>query len=134
MDLLRKPIRENLPIPWERIKHLDTIGRARVPVQVNASPGPSRPRVPEREKVAPPDISGKDVEGRQSKRRKVDPQQSKGESQPRSSRRNQKKKRVEIDDGADVVVKMEEMHFEVSIIFHSILLANSNIDTKWGYV
>jgi hypothetical protein len=111
MDIMRNPIRNNLPIPWDRLKELGRVARVMVPDPVNAPSGPS--------------------DGRQSKRRKVE---VKGKIQPPPSRRNENKKRVAIDGRGDVAVKMEEMSIEVSIIFHLIPLDNSLVDAEWGCI
>lgn len=131
MDILKNPLRQNLPIPWDRVKRLDTLRRIRAPDPINPSPGPSSQRVSKREAVAPA-ANDKALGERQPKRRKFEGRQSKGPSQAPSSRRDGKKKNVETHEG-DITVKMEEMHVEVSVMFHSILLANSKI-AKWGCI
>lgn len=98
MDMLKNPLRQDLPIPWAKIKDFG----AR---DLEADSGTKTP---------------KRVEGRvqnvQAKRSRTE--------ELIAVNRNQKRKKVQIDnthgmdDGEDVTVKMEEMCFEVSIKLH----------------
>jgi hypothetical protein len=107
MRVLRDPLRQDLAIPWDKIRELGAL-RALKGMGRGASPGPSATRRLKRVQpvafLSPGEKVGKE---KPAKRRKVE--------------KNEMKKKVEIrdkDHGKDVRVKTEETHFEVMVIFH----------------
>ena len=114
MDILKTPLRNNLPIPWEKIKELDILRNVGVQERDNNSLAASNKQRLNRVEVASATFGDEALHEMKSKWRKLGHPEPMGQKQHPSSRSNQKKKMVEIDDGEDIRVKMEDMHVEVS--------------------
>ena len=105
MDMLKNPLRQDLPIPWAKIKDL---GARDLEADSGTKLEPSKkPRVTR--------VEGR-IQNVQAKRSRM--------GELTAGNRNEKRKKVQtnhihgMDDGEDVTVKMEEMHFQVSIKLH----------------
>ena len=102
MDILKNPLRNNLPIPWEKIQELNPLCDVWVKEEINDSMGSFKQSLKRVEVPPPAAIANGGKPAKQSERRK-----------------------------AVLLVKKADEQPEVRMTFHSLLLAYNNIDTKW---
>lgn len=110
MKVLKNPLRQDLPIPWDAIKELDKLRPARPQEE---GPAPRTKRKLNAVPTAPPSsIRDEGAGEKEPKRRKVVQYITTEEPWSRAARPRQK---VQVKDGGEEIrVKMEEMHVEVS--------------------
>jgi hypothetical protein len=109
MDMLKNPLRQDLPIPWAEIRDLGAHGL-------------------EEESGCKPGLSRKARMAEGGHHQYVKAKRSRTEELT-AVNRNEKRKNVQIDhtfgldDKEDVTVKMEETRFEVNMSLHQTILA-----------